>query len=65
VIVEHVERRTLPLGHHKGGRGAWSGGPDATDFDGRIPLNVHHETRVHLATEPLHGAEVMGKRDHP
>ena len=62
VIVKHVKRRTLPLGHHQGGRGARSGSPDATDFNGSISLNVHHKARVHLSTKPLHGAEVMGTR---
>jgi hypothetical protein len=62
VIVKHVKRGALPLGHHQGGRGAWSGGPDATDFNGSIPLNVYHKARMHLSTEPLHGAEVMGTR---
>src|SRR6266498_5691993 len=64
VIVKHVKRRALPLGHHQGGRGARSGGPDATDFNGSIPLIVHDEARVHLSTEPLHRAEVMKQRAH-
>lgn len=59
VIVKHVKRRALPLGHHQGGRGARSGSPDATDVNGRIPLNVHHEARVHFSTEPHYGAEIV------
>jgi hypothetical protein len=59
VIVKHVKRRALPLGHHQGGRGAWSGGPDATNFNRRISLVVHHKDGLHLSAKPLHGAEVM------
>lgn len=60
VIVKHVKRRALPLGRHQGGRGARSGGPDATDFNGPIPLHVHHEAGVYVPSEPMYFAKVMG-----
>ena len=62
VIVKHVKRRALPLGHHQGGRGAWSGAPDTTEFDGTIPLHAHHEAGVYMPSQPIHCAEVMGTR---
>jgi hypothetical protein len=64
MVIKHVEGWALPLGHHKGGRGAWSGGPDAADFDWRFSLIMHDEAGVYVSTEPIHRAEVMGLRAH-
>jgi hypothetical protein len=64
VIVEHVKSRALPLGHHQGSRRARSRGPDAANFNRRIPLIVHHEAGVYVPAEPMHRTEVMGMRAH-
>ena len=60
-----IERRTLALGHHQGGRDARSGGPDTTDFDGSIALNAQRKASVHTPSEPFYRAEVMGIGAHP